>query len=59
MEPNDRYLCIVPNRKSEKFDKLFLPFEGDQLLSIIVSKALLLADDQQIKDPVILEQFLD
>ncbi len=59
MEPNDQYLCIVPNRKDQKLDKLFLPFEGDQLLSIIVSKALLLAADQQIKDPVILEQLLD
>ena len=59
MEPNDQYLCIVPNRKDQKLDKLFLPFEGDQLLSIIVSKALLLAADQQIKDPVILAQLLD
>ena len=59
MEPNDQYLCIVPNRKSEKLNKLFLPFEGDQLLSIIVSKALLLASDDQIKDPVILEQLMD
>lgn len=59
MEPNDQYLCIVPNRKAEKLDSVFLPFEGDQLLSIIVSKALLLAADHQIKDPVILEQLLD
>ena len=59
MEPNDQYLCIVPNRKENKLDKVFLPFEGDQLLSIIVSKALLLAADHQIKDPVILEQLLD
>ena len=59
MEPNDQYLCIVPNRKEDKLDKLFLPFEGDQLLSIIVSKALLLAADHQIKDRVILEQLLD
>jgi len=59
MEPNDQYLCIVPNRKDNKLDKLFLPFEGDQLLSIIVSKALLLAADHQINDPVILEQLLD
>lgn len=59
MEPNDQYLCIVPDRKADKLDKLFLPFEGDQLLSIIVSKALLLAADHQIKDPVILDQLLD
>ena len=59
MEPNDQYLCIVPNRKIDKTNQLFLPFEGDQLLSIIVSKALLLASDDQIKDPVILEQLMD
>ena len=59
MEPNDQYLCIVPNRKIDKTNQLFLPFEGDQLLSIIVSKAFLLAEDHKIKDPVILEQLLD
>jgi len=60
MEPNDQYLCIVPNRKAPSLDnKVFLPFEGDQLLSIIVSKAMLLAADRQIKDPVILEQLVD
>ena len=59
MEPNDQYLCIVPNRKIDNTNQLFLPFEGDQLLSIIVSKAFLLAEDHKIKDPVILEQLLD
>ncbi|MEZ4369677.1 MAG: hypothetical protein R3B07_02600 [Polyangiaceae bacterium] len=28
-----------------------LPFEGDSMLSLILSKALLLAADDQIKDP--------
>ena len=47
MSPNDQYLCIVPRVRS---GKVMLPFEGDTLLSIILSKALLLADDENIKD---------
>jgi hypothetical protein len=58
MEPNDQYLCIVPARgASEGFDgKVFLPFEGDNMLAIILSKAFLLADDKSIKDPTITRQ---
>jgi len=58
MEPNDEYLCIVPTRGAEKHDTdgVFLPFEGDERLSIILSKAFLLADDTQIKDPTIVSQ---
>jgi hypothetical protein len=59
MEPNDSYLCIVRNRTKEMKDgtsKLFLPFEGDETLSVIISKALLLANDEQIKDSTILSQ---
>jgi len=59
MKPNDQYLCIVPNRKETSLTKVFLPFEGDQLLSIIVSKAMLLAADDKIDDPVILEQLIE
>lgn len=55
MEPNDQYLCIVTDRKAEK-KGLFLPFEGDGILSIILSKAFLLADDMKIKDKTILRQ---
>lgn len=36
--------------------KRFLPFEGDTLLAIILSKAFLLANDQAIKDEKILRQ---
>lgn len=58
MEPNDRYLCIVEDRgKNNLADKLYLPFDGDRLLSIILSKALLLADDHKITDPSITRQF--
>ena len=37
-------------------DKIWLPFEGDRTLSIILSKAVLLAADDEITDPVILAQ---
>ncbi len=58
MSPNDQYLCIVPARgtAAKGSDKLFLPFEGDSTLSIILSKALMLADDTKIKDRTILSQ---
>ena len=54
MTPNDRYLCIV--RKSSPGSKVFLPFEGDSTLSVIISKAFLLADDDKIKDSTITNQ---
>ena len=56
MEPNDQYLCIVPGRSQSPTAKLYLPFEGDQMLAVILSKAMLLAADRQIKDPTITRQ---
>jgi len=59
MEPNNQYLCIVPDRKTgdgRELGKVYLPFEGDTMLSIIISKAFLLADDDKIKDVTILKQ---
>jgi len=58
MEPNDQYLCIVPKQAAPTSSdgKLFLPFEGDNTLSIILSKALMLADDRKIKDETITRQ---
>lgn len=57
MSPNDQYLCIVPKQSStEMGGKVFLPFEGDNLLSVILSKAFLLAEDDKIKDPTIVSQ---
>jgi Domain of unknown function (DUF4132) len=59
MEPNDQYLCIVPARGAADGGfggKVFLPFEGDGTLAIILSKAFLLAEDKKIKDPTILRQ---
>ena len=57
MEPNDQYLCIVPDAKTRTATpQVYLPFEGDATLSIILSKAFLLAEDKAINDPVILRQ---
>jgi hypothetical protein len=56
MEPNDAYLCIVPGRGSGR-DQIYLPFEEDGgRLSVILSKAFLLADDDQITDDSITRQ---
>lgn len=58
MTPNDQYLCIVPDRsvKTASTAGVFLPFEGDAVLSIILSKALLLMDDDKITDDTITRQ---
>jgi hypothetical protein len=59
MEPDNQYLCIVPSRSTTTGigdSKLFLPFEGDQILAIILSKALLLAKDTKITDQSIVRQ---
>ena len=57
MSPNDEYLCIVPRPRWRATPaKVFLPFEGDHTISIILSKALLLAEDTKIKDKTILSQ---
>jgi len=54
---NDRYLCIVPAASLRSSSKnLFLPFEGDQTFSLILSKAFLLADEEKIQDSIILRQ---
>ena len=57
MEPNDQYLCIVPGRTEDtQSSDLFLPFEGDRMLAIVLSKAFLLAEDTAIKDATIVRQ---
>jgi hypothetical protein len=55
-QPGSRYLCIVPGVSNTIKDRVFLPFEGDGILSIILSKAFLLANDRSITDPSILSQ---
>jgi hypothetical protein len=56
MEPNDQYLCIVPKQTTAGGERVHLPFEGDGTLSVILSKAFLLADDAKITDPTITSQ---
>lgn len=53
IEPDDRYLCIVAHGSAPK---VMLPFEGDQVLTFVLSKAVLLAADDKITDPTILRQ---
>jgi hypothetical protein len=54
MRPSNRYLCIVPGRSSR--GPMRLPFAGDGTLSIILSKAYFLLDDDKITDATILAQ---
>ncbi|MFJ6834478.1 DUF4132 domain-containing protein [Streptomyces sp. NPDC091209] len=56
MSPNDQYLCIVPKSAAGGPQTGYLPFEGDRMLAVILSKAMLLADDLRITDPTILGQ---
>lgn len=56
MTPNDQYLCIVPGRSATNPRDVTLPFEGDGMFSLILSKALLLAADDEIKDRTIQTQ---
>ncbi|MFD1535661.1 DUF4132 domain-containing protein [Nonomuraea guangzhouensis] len=57
MTPNDQYLCIVPKQApAAGAGQVFLPFEGDRVLAVILSKAMLLADDTTITDPTITRQ---
>jgi hypothetical protein len=58
IEPQGKYLCIIPAQAQvdKTREKLFLPFEGDRTLSVIISKAFLLAADDEITDPTITRQ---
>ncbi|HEY3742042.1 MAG TPA: DUF4132 domain-containing protein, partial [Bryobacteraceae bacterium] len=55
IEPGSRYLCIVQG-PGDTAASLPLPFEGDRILGLILSKALLLVNDKKIKDPAIARQ---
>ena len=50
-----RHICIVPDAPIFG-SKISLPFDGDRTLSVILSKILLLLQDDQIDDPIILRQ---
>lgn len=58
MEPGNQYLCIMPKpvAVNQAGSSVFLPFEGDRTMSIILSKAFLLADDKNIVDETIVNQ---
>ncbi|QOY85697.1 DUF4132 domain-containing protein [Paludibaculum fermentans] len=57
MEPNDQYLCIVRDARAGSAEgEIYLPFEGDLTLAVILSKAFLLAEDKKIKDTTINRQ---
>lgn len=53
VQPGDRYLCVVPRGGRSK---VMLPFDGDDVLSVILSKIVLLAADRKITDRTILNQ---
>ena len=52
MAPDNQYLYIVAARDAHA-GKLFLPFDDDPLLGLILSMAFLLANDTKITDPSI------
>lgn len=57
MLPNDQYLYIVPGQgAANPSSYVQLPFEGDRMLAVIVSKTFMLADDKNIKDATITRQ---
>lgn len=56
ISPHDQYLCIVPKPGDSGPETGYLPFEGDRTLAVVLSKAMLLANDTKIKDPTILSQ---
>jgi hypothetical protein len=59
MEPGSRHLCIVPRGGGGvpgEPGHVWLPFEGDGTLAVILSKVLMLADDEGITDPHIMVQ---
>jgi hypothetical protein len=53
MASTNQYLCIVQDRQNS-FGNVRLPFEGDATLSLILSKAFMLTEDDKIKDKSIL-----
>ncbi len=54
MADSNRHICIVPSKIGKR--QIALPFDGDATLSTILSKAILLSDDDKITDDTILRQ---
>jgi hypothetical protein len=56
-KPGDRSLCVVPDRASrEAVGRVYVPFEGDSVFTLILEKAFLLANDARIKDAAVRKQ---
>jgi len=53
----DTYLCVVPGAPQKAGFDRYLPLQGGFMTSLILSKIMLLAEDDRITDPVILQQF--
>jgi hypothetical protein len=56
MEPGGTYLPIVPKAGAGPVGRVFLPFDDDPMLSLILGKAFLLANDTRISDRSIATQ---
>lgn len=57
MAPDDQYLCITIDRNRRPGEERpVLPFAGDGQLSVILSKIARLAHDDEIADPLLLQQ---
>jgi len=57
MEPDDCYLCLLTDEASqEAAGRVFVPFEGDSMFTLILAKAFMLANDARIKDTAIRKQ---
>ena len=56
MEPTGAYLPIVPKPGQGPAGRVYLPFDDDPMLSLILSKAFLLANDSAISDRSIAKQ---
>ena len=54
VQASSRHLCIVLTAGGDGLG--FLPFEGDTTTTLILSKAMLLAQDDRIEDPSVLAQ---
>jgi hypothetical protein len=56
MAPDDRPLTLMARSKKPEATVPYLPFEGDEAISLIISMAILLAGDDKIKDKKLLNE---
>jgi Domain of unknown function (DUF4132) len=53
--PNS-HVCIVPGGRTDEVGQVPLPFAGDEVLALVLSKAHMLADEDRIRDRDIVRQ---